>query len=216
MIAIAVHGVALLGDGFLKPGLAGIAIPFVIDFKPVYVGLGIIGGYLAAALGLSFYARRRIGGKRWRNLHRATPVVYVLGLIHTLGAGTDAGSTWLRAFMLATTVPAVALLVARLRKSKRRATQRREGSERMRIVLIGAGLAAQRCAETLRQRPRRPDRDVRRRAARAVRPPAAVQGLPRGRAAGTPLRPTSWYATTTSSCATSASPASTTSTTTAC
>jgi methionine sulfoxide reductase heme-binding subunit len=118
LIAIAVHGLALLGDGFLKPGLAGIAIPFVIDFKPVFVGLGIIGGYLAAALGLSFYARRRIGGKRWRNLHRATPLVYVLGLIHTLGAGTDAGSTWLRAFMLATAVPAVALLVARLAKRK--------------------------------------------------------------------------------------------------
>ena len=118
LIAIAVHGLALLGDGFLKPGLTGIAIPFVIDFKPVYVGLGIIGGYLAAALGLSFYARRRIGGKRWRKLHRATPLVYVLGLIHTLGAGTDAQSTWLRAFMLATAVPAVALLIARLAKRK--------------------------------------------------------------------------------------------------
>jgi sulfoxide reductase heme-binding subunit YedZ len=118
LIAIAVHGLALLGDGFLKPGITGIAVPFVIDFKPVYVGLGIIGGYLAAALGLSFYARRRIGGKRWRTLHRATPVVYVLGLIHTLGAGTDAQSAWLRAFMLATAVPAAALLLARLAKRK--------------------------------------------------------------------------------------------------
>ncbi len=118
MIAIALHGVALLPDSFLKPGIAGITVPFVIDYRPVYVGLGIIGGYLAAALGLSFYARRKIGGKRWRNLHRATPVVYFLGLIHTLGAGTDAGSSWLRAFMLATAVPAVALLVVRLRKKK--------------------------------------------------------------------------------------------------
>ena len=48
--------------------------------------------------------------------HRATPVVYVLSLVHTLGAGTDAGSTWLRAFLLATAIPAAALLVARLRK----------------------------------------------------------------------------------------------------
>lgn len=119
LVAIVVHGVALLGDGFLKPGLAGIAIPFVIDFKPVYVGLGIIAGYLAALLGLSFYARRRIGGKRWRNAHRATPLVYVLSLVHTLGAGTDAGSSWLRAFMLATAVPAAALLLARLAKKPR-------------------------------------------------------------------------------------------------
>jgi sulfoxide reductase heme-binding subunit YedZ len=118
LVAIALHGVTLLGDSFLKPGVAGIAIPFVIDYKPVFVGLGIIGGYLAAILGLSFYARRRIGGKRWRNMHRATPVVYVLGLVHTLGAGTDAGSTWLRAFMLSTAVAAAGLLIARIRKSK--------------------------------------------------------------------------------------------------
>jgi len=120
LIAIVVHGVALLGDGFLEPGVAGIAIPFVIDYRPAFVAAGIISGYLAAFLGLSFYARRRIGGKRWRKLHRATPLVYVLGLIHTLGAGTDAGSTWLRAFMLATTVPAVALLLARLTKKPAR------------------------------------------------------------------------------------------------
>jgi sulfoxide reductase heme-binding subunit YedZ len=118
LIAIAVHGAALLGDGFLKPGITGITVPFVLDYRPLYVGLGIIGGYLAAFLGLSFYARKRIGGKRWRNLHRATPVVYVLGLIHTLGAGTDAQSSWLQAFMLATAVPAAGLLVARLRKPK--------------------------------------------------------------------------------------------------
>src|SRR4051794_22894255 len=116
LIAIAVHGAALLFDGFLKPGVLGIMVPLVFDYRPVFVGLGIIGGSLAAFLGLSFYARRRIGGKRWRKLHRATPVVYLLGLIHTLGAGTDAGSTWLRAFMLATAIPAAALLVARLRK----------------------------------------------------------------------------------------------------
>jgi sulfoxide reductase heme-binding subunit YedZ len=120
LIAIALHGVTLLGDSFLKPGLAGIAIPLAIDYRPFFVATGIAGGYLAALLGLSFYARRRIGGKRWRKLHRATPVVYVLGLVHTLGAGSDASSSWLRAFMLATAVPALALLVARIRKQPKR------------------------------------------------------------------------------------------------
>ena len=151
LIAIALHGVALLPDKFLKPGLDGLLIPFAIDYRPAYVAAGIVGGYLAALLGLSFYARRRIGGKRWRNLHRATPVVYVLGLVHTLGAGTDAGSTWLQG------------LHARHRRPRRRAARQArhhqeeappgadpEGSHRMRIVLVGAGLAAQRCAEALR------------------------------------------------------------------
>jgi sulfoxide reductase heme-binding subunit YedZ len=120
LVAIALHGVTLLGDLWLKPGVTGIFVPFAISYRPVYIGLGIIGGYVAALLGLSFYARRRIGGKRWRKLHRATPVVYVLGLIHTLGAGTDAGSSWLRAFMLATAFAAAGLLVTRMRSKPAR------------------------------------------------------------------------------------------------
>jgi len=118
LAAIGLHGVTLLGDAWLKPGIAGIAIPFAIDYRPAFTASGIVAGYLAAILGLSFYARRRIGGRRWRKLHRATPVVYVLALIHTLGAGSDAGTPWLRATLLATAVPAAALLAARLAKRK--------------------------------------------------------------------------------------------------
>ena len=120
LLAIALHGAALLGDPFLAPGLKGILIPFAIDYRPVSVAAGIIGGYAAAALGLSFYARKRVGAKRWRKLHRATPVVYVLGLIHTLGAGTDQGSSWLRAFMLASAIAAGALIITRVRRSLKR------------------------------------------------------------------------------------------------
>jgi sulfoxide reductase heme-binding subunit YedZ len=123
LVAIAVHGLTLLGDGWLRPGLAGIAVPFVIGYRTVYVALGIVGGYLAALLGLSFYARRRIGARLWRKLHRATVVVYGLGLVHALGAGTDAGSAWLRTLMLATLVPAVVLFAVRV-AGRRRAPQR--------------------------------------------------------------------------------------------
>jgi sulfoxide reductase heme-binding subunit YedZ len=73
-----------------------------------------VAGYLAAALGLSFYARRRIGAKLWRKLHRATIAVYVLAVIHTLGAGSDAQEPWLRAAMLMTGAPILYLLVVRM------------------------------------------------------------------------------------------------------
>ena len=116
---IAVHGVTLLGDTWLRPGLAGIAIPFVIGYRTVYVGLGILGGYLAALLGLSFYARRRIGVRLWRRLHKATALVYAMGLVHTLGAGTDASTTWLRAVMIATAVPITVLFALRVARSRR-------------------------------------------------------------------------------------------------
>ena len=89
LVAIAVHGITLLGDRWLNPGPVGIAVPFVMDYEPVFTGIGILAGYLAAILGLTFYVRRRIGTKRWRNLHRLTPLVFAMGVAHALGAGSD-------------------------------------------------------------------------------------------------------------------------------
>src|SRR5215213_5754152 len=96
------------------PAPLGITVPFAMDYKPAFTGLGILGGYLAAALGLSFYARRRIGPKLWRKLHRATLLVYVLSVVHTLGAGTDASEPWLQVAMLVTGAPILHLFVVRM------------------------------------------------------------------------------------------------------
>ena len=114
LIAIAVHGITLLGDGFLKPNLADIAVPFASEVKPFWVGVGVLGGWLAALLGLTFYARKRIGVKLWRKAHRATILVYVLSVAHTIGAGTDAQEPWLQAFMLATGAPILFLFLMRV------------------------------------------------------------------------------------------------------
>ncbi len=121
MIAIAVHGITLLGDPWLNPGIGGVAIPFTMGFRPLFTGLGIVGGYLAALLGLSFYFRKRIGAKLWRKAHRATVLVWVLGLVHAFGAGSDASAPWFRWWVLVTTPPIAGLFVYRMlshRKAK--------------------------------------------------------------------------------------------------
>jgi sulfoxide reductase heme-binding subunit YedZ len=114
LIAIAVHGVTLLGDPWLHPSVAGISVPFVMGYRTFFTGLGIIAGWLAALLGLSFYVRRHIGPALWRKAHRATVVVYALGLIHTIGAGTDASTPWLRWFMALTAIPMTGLFLRRV------------------------------------------------------------------------------------------------------
>ncbi len=114
IVAIAVHGITLLGDPWLNPGLGGIAVPFTMGFRPLFTGLGILGGYLAALLGLSFYFRKRIGAKLWRKAHRATVLVWVLGLVHAFGAGSDASAPWFRWWVLMTTPPIAGLFVYRV------------------------------------------------------------------------------------------------------
>ena len=114
LIAIAVHGVTLLGDPWLHPGLAGITVPFALGYRTFFTGLGVLGGWLAALLGLSFYIRRQIGPRLWRRLHRATVVVYLLAVIHVIGAGTDASTAWLRGFMVVTGIPILFLFLRRV------------------------------------------------------------------------------------------------------
>lgn len=111
--AILGHGVVLVGDRYLQPGLAGIALPFAIASQPIWTGLGIVAGWLAAILGLSFYIRRWIGVVVWRWLHRWTLLVYVLIVAHTIGSGSDRGSWWLIAILIASGVPILILATHR-------------------------------------------------------------------------------------------------------
>jgi len=115
LVAIGLHGVTLLGDPFMKPGVTGISVPFAMDYKTVWVGLGIVGGYVAALTGLTFYARKRIGVARWRKLHRLTIVAYALSLAHTIQAGTDfAAGSWPRLAILAPAGPIAVLFAERM------------------------------------------------------------------------------------------------------
>jgi sulfoxide reductase heme-binding subunit YedZ len=114
LVAIVVHGVTLLGDGYLHPSPADLALPFVSPYRPLWTSAGIVAGWALAALGLSYYVRARIGALRWRRLHRFTALAWLLGLAHSLGEGTDAGEAWFLAMVTIVALPALTLLLARL------------------------------------------------------------------------------------------------------
>jgi sulfoxide reductase heme-binding subunit YedZ len=113
LVALAVHGLALLGDGFLSPSLGDIALPFAWSYKTAWTSIGIIGGWALVILGLSYYARQAIGVSRWRKLHRLTGLAWIAGIVHTLGEGTDAGQIWFVAMLAIVAIPALALLAVR-------------------------------------------------------------------------------------------------------
>ncbi|HSS31831.1 MAG TPA: ferric reductase-like transmembrane domain-containing protein [Solirubrobacterales bacterium] len=110
---VALHGLSLLGDSYLNPGVAGIAIPFVGSYRPLWTGLGIVAGYGLAALGLTYYLRDRIGAARWRRLHRLTAVFWLAAIAHTIGAGSDAAEWWFLGASAVLVLPAAALLILR-------------------------------------------------------------------------------------------------------
>jgi methionine sulfoxide reductase heme-binding subunit len=114
LAALVIHGLSLLGDGYLHPSLGDVAVPFLSSYRTLWTSMGIVAFWALAVLGLSYYARARIGVQRWRVLHRFAALAWLLGLAHSIGEGTDAGQTWFLAMIAVVVVPAIALLIARL------------------------------------------------------------------------------------------------------
>jgi sulfoxide reductase heme-binding subunit YedZ len=113
LVALVVHAVTLLGDSFLKPTALDLAIPFVSGYKEPWMSIGIVSGWGLTILGVSYYFRTRIGVARWKRLHRWTALAWVAGIVHSLGEGTDAGTTWFLVCTAIAVVPALVLLAVR-------------------------------------------------------------------------------------------------------
>jgi sulfoxide reductase heme-binding subunit YedZ len=114
MVALAIHAFSLLGDKFMHPSVADVTIPFASSYKTGWMSAGIIAGWALVALGLSYYLRGKIGVARWRIIHRFTLVAWIVGLVHSLGMGTDAGQKWFLALVIVSAAPALVFFGARM------------------------------------------------------------------------------------------------------
>ena len=130
LAALAVHALALLGDRFMHPSLLDIALPFHWSYRTAWTALGIVGGWMLLLLGVSYYARRRIGAQRWRRLHRWTALAWVFGLFHALGSGSDSGTVWFLGLSAVVVLPALWLLGVRYLYEPPRSEERPESPGR--------------------------------------------------------------------------------------
>jgi len=94
---LAIHIVTAIVDPFTSLGIVAATIPFASSYRPIWVGLGVIALDLFVALIVTSLVRERIGQRAWRTIHWAAYAAWPLALVHGLGAGTDAFSTWLLA-----------------------------------------------------------------------------------------------------------------------
>jgi sulfoxide reductase heme-binding subunit YedZ len=108
LVAVALHGIAFAADGFFGAGIVGTVVPFASPYRPLSVAVGQVAGYGLAALGLTFYLRRRIGPARWRSAHRWIVAFWALAVLHSFLSGSDAGRLW---FQIAIIPPVVAAVV---------------------------------------------------------------------------------------------------------
>lgn len=108
------HAFVLLFDGYYVYQLSDLLLPFVGPYRPLWVGLGIIGFYLALLTSASFSWRKWLGPRRWRTLHALTFVAYALVTVHGLTAGTDSPNPGMKAVYIGSSLLVLFLTTYRL------------------------------------------------------------------------------------------------------
>lgn len=86
---VLLHVSVLMLDKYLPFNILQILIPFVDTYRPLWVGLGIIGFYIFVLVTVTFYIRKMIGPRAFRGIHLFSLLGYVGATLHGLYAGTD-------------------------------------------------------------------------------------------------------------------------------
>ena len=125
---LAIHVGTLLFDSYAQLRLLDLVLPFFGAFKPLWQGLGTVALDLTLAVIITSAFRHRIGLRVFRIVHWLTYAIWPIALIHALGNGTDAWSSWFLV-LAATSVAAVgAALVWRLSSQFSDSARSRQGA----------------------------------------------------------------------------------------
>lgn len=114
VILIFVHAWAILNDSFFQFTLGTLLVPGLSPYAPLWVGVGVIAGYLSTVVVASFYLRKKIGPRTWRRIHYSTPVAFAAMTAHGIGAGSDSANVFAAGLYSSVTVVVVMLLGYRI------------------------------------------------------------------------------------------------------
>jgi Ferric reductase like transmembrane component len=104
---LTVHIGTAVADSYAPITLVEAVIPFTSAYRPIWLGLGALAFDLLLAILLTSLIRGRLGFRAWRTVHWLAYASWPVALVHGLGTGTDAKSTW----MLAVTIACVAAVL---------------------------------------------------------------------------------------------------------
>lgn len=132
IVFVGIHAIALALDPFIGFGPLEIVLPGLSHYRPLWVALGIVGGWLALAVWASEYLRPRIGYRWWRRFHVLAFGAWALATIHGIGTGSDTRTPWALAVYGVSLALVVGLIALRLRpRVAVRAAAVRPGARRL-------------------------------------------------------------------------------------
>jgi methionine sulfoxide reductase heme-binding subunit len=134
------HGGTVLLDTFAALGWKDILLPFASNYRPLWLGLGVLSGELLIALVATSLVRLWLSPRLWRATHWAAYAAWPPAMLHGLGTGSDTRAGW-AVFVYAACGAAVLLaLLARLVTGRPQTRSRRIATAL--AVVAAAGIAA--------------------------------------------------------------------------
>jgi sulfoxide reductase heme-binding subunit YedZ len=97
VVFLAVHILTAVVDPYAAVDVAAVIVPFAAGKSALWVGLGALSLDLTLALIVTSLLRHRLSQRVWRGVHWLAYLSWPLALVHSLGAGSDTGTLWLRA-----------------------------------------------------------------------------------------------------------------------
>lgn len=93
LVFTAIHVFILLGEAYMPFNVPQLFVPFLSDYRPAWVGIGIVGTYLTILVTVTFYVRKWLGIRTFRVIHYLSFAAFLGVLLHSWFAGTDTGLT---------------------------------------------------------------------------------------------------------------------------
>ena len=97
LFLVVIHVATIISDSYAKVGWLDAVVPFLSDFRSLWIGLGTISLELFVAVIGTSLVRGLLGRRTWRFVHWLVYAAWPIALAHGLGSGRDAGRPWMLA-----------------------------------------------------------------------------------------------------------------------
>jgi sulfoxide reductase heme-binding subunit YedZ len=114
LVFLLLHILTSVLDSFASISAVDAVVPFVGSYRPFWLGLGAVAFDLIVAVIITSLLRARMGFATWRAVHWLTYASWPIALVHGLGTGSDASSSWLLAMSVVCMVAVLAAVLTRV------------------------------------------------------------------------------------------------------
>lgn len=104
-------------DKFAPIRLTDAVIPFLAQYRPLWLGLGALSFDILLALVITSLIRRRLGYQTWRAVHWLAYASWPVAVLHGLGTGSDTKIGWVLAITVACVLAVMAAMLFRIARA---------------------------------------------------------------------------------------------------